>query len=150
MINKVLLIGNLGKDPEVRHLESGTVMCRFSVATNESYQDKSGEWQTQTEWHNIVCWRHLAERAERTLKKGNLIYIEGKLTTRKWQDKDGTDRYTTEVVARTFRFLERRESAISEGAVPELEGDENDFPTIDKPSTQPSTAPVNDDDDLPF
>ena len=112
MINKVILIGNLGRDPEVRSLDSGTKMARFSVATNESYKDKSGEWQTLTEWHNIVLWRSLAERAERELKKGNMVYIDGKLTTRKWSDKDGQDRYSTEVVANTYRLLDRRESNI--------------------------------------
>lgn len=112
MINKVILIGNLGRDPEVRTLESGTKMVRFSVATNESYKDKSGEWQTLTEWHNVVLWRSLAERAERELKKGNMVYIDGKLTTRKWSDKDGQDRYTTEVVANTYRLLDRRDGNI--------------------------------------
>ncbi|MEE9373691.1 MAG: single-stranded DNA-binding protein [Saprospiraceae bacterium] len=151
MINKVILVGNLGKDPEVRHLESGSVMARFSVATNENYQDKNGEWQTQTEWHNIVCWRSLAERAERSLKKGSLIYLEGKLTTRKWQDKDGNDKYTTEVVARTIRALERREPTISveEGASTEsLSGDQNTFETIEK-TIDPAAAPEK-DDVLPF
>jgi len=111
MINKVILIGNLGRDPEVRHLESGVSVARFSVATNESYQDKNKEWQTVTEWHDVVVWRGLAERAERQLHKGSLVYVEGKLTHRKWQDKEGKDRYSTEVVANTFRSLERKESS---------------------------------------
>ena len=109
MINKVILIGNLGKDPEVRHLESGSVVAKFPIATNENYRDKSGEWQSITEWHNVVVWRQLAERVERTLKKGMLVYIEGKISTRKWQDKDGNDRYTTDIVANTLRILEKRE-----------------------------------------
>ncbi len=109
MINKVILIGNLGKDPEVRTLDNGAKVVRFSLATNESYQDKSGEWQTVTEWHNVTMWRSLAERAERDLKKGSMIYLEGKLTTRKWTDKEGQERYTTEVVANTFRKLDRRD-----------------------------------------
>ena len=121
MINKVILIGNLGKDPEVRHLESGAVVAKFSLATNENYRDKSGEWQTLTEWHNIVVWRGLAERAEQRLKKGMQVYIEGKLTTRKWQDKDGNDRYTTDIVGNILRVLERRDS----------EGGSNNFPTAD-------------------
>ncbi|RLD21604.1 MAG: single-stranded DNA-binding protein [Bacteroidetes bacterium] len=110
MINKVILIGNLGRDPEVRHLEGGVSVAKFSVATNESYQDKNQQWQTVTEWHDVVVWRGLAERAERQLHKGSLVYIEGKLTHRKWQDKDGKDRYNTEVVANTFRSLDRKES----------------------------------------
>ena len=88
MINKVIIIGNLGKDPEVRHLDSGVVVAKFPVATNESYKDKSGEWKTLTEWHDVVVWRNLAERAERTLSKGKLVFIEGKITKRKWQDKE--------------------------------------------------------------
>ncbi|MDA9774586.1 single-stranded DNA-binding protein, partial [Saprospiraceae bacterium] len=82
MINKVMLIGNIGQDPEVKHLESGSVVARFSVATNENYKDKSGEWQTITEWHSVTCWRALAELVERTYKKGMMVYVEGKLTTR--------------------------------------------------------------------
>ena len=111
MVNKVTLIGNLGKDPEVRRLENGIAVAKFSVATNENYKDKSGEWVTQTEWHDVVVWRYLAERAEQQLKKGKLVYIEGKLTHRKWQAEDGSNRYTTEVVANTFRLLEKREDS---------------------------------------
>lgn len=111
MINKVTLIGNLGRDPEVRHFENGSVVAKFSLATNENYRDKEGEWQTNTEWHDIVVWRSLAERAEKTLKKGSLVYIDGKLTHRKYQDKEGNDRYITEVVANTFRLLEKRETS---------------------------------------
>ena len=111
MINKVLLIGNLGKDPEVRHLESGVAVAKFSLATNESYKDKNGEWQNLTEWHDIVAWRGLAERVERDLKKGKLAYVEGKLTHRKYQDKEGNDRYITEVVANVVRVLEKRENS---------------------------------------
>jgi len=157
MINKVILIGNLGRDPEVRHLESGVSVARFSVATNESYQDKNKEWQTVTEWHDVVVWRGLAERAERQLHKGSLIYVEGKLTHRKWQDKEGNDRYTTEVVANTFRSLERRESTQQAAGT--------DFPAAESPyagstsggnktatstetvSTKTTTDSV---DDLPF
>ncbi len=99
MYNKVSLIGHLGKDPEVRRLESGAAVAKFSLATSESYKDKAGEWQSVTEWHDVVLWRSLAERAERDLKKGSLVFVEGKLTTRKWQDKEGNNRYSTEVVA---------------------------------------------------
>ena len=113
MINKVILIGNLGRDPEVRHLESGVKVATFSIATNENYRDKNDEWQTRTEWHNIVAWRYLAESAERSLKKGSLCFIEGKLTHRKYQDKDGNDKYISEVVAAVLKPLERRESSAS-------------------------------------
>lgn len=110
MINKILLIGNCGKDPEFKTMDSGTAVAKFSLATNESYKDKSGEWQTQTEWHDIICWRHLAERAQSQLKKGSLVYVEGKLTHRSYDDKDGNKRYVTEVVAATFRLLEKRDA----------------------------------------
>ena len=157
MINKVILIGNLGRDPEVRKLESGSSVAKFSLATNESYRDKSGEWQTLTEWHNIVMWRALAERAERDLKKGSLVYIEGKLTHRSWQDQEGKDRYTTEVVAYTMRSLDRREGG--------SRGFGNDFPGLEdevksSPFTSPSSIDADnpavekqlppEDDDLPF
>lgn len=111
MINKVILIGNLGKDPEIRKLEGGSSVGKFSVATNESYQDKAGNWQTLTEWHNVVVWRSLAERAEKQLKKGSTVYIEGKLTHRSYKDKDNIDRYVTEVVASLFRSLDKRDSS---------------------------------------
>ena len=155
MLNKVMLIGNLGKDPEVRHLESGSVVASFSVATNENYRDKAGEWQTVTEWHNIVAWRHLAERVERDLRKGSRVYIEGKLTTRKWQDRDGNDRYTTEVVANLLRSLDRKErdeNSIGGGNFPSAA----DEPTIQKSTLNSPTPQTNStqetpqDDDLPF
>lgn len=104
-VNKVILVGRLGKDPEVRHLESGAAVANFSIATTETYKDKQGNRQEQTEWHNIVLWRGLAEIAEKYLTKGNLIYIEGKLKTRNWQDKDGNTRYTTEVVGDNMTML---------------------------------------------
>ena len=151
MVNKVILIGNLGRDPEVRHLESGASVAKFSVATNESYQDKNGEWQTLTEWHNVVAWRNRAERAERQLKKGMMVYVEGKLSTRKWQDRDGNDRYSTDVVANTFRLLERRERSGDSG-FPEVE------PAVSMQSTNAEASPAPESssqggaevDDLPF
>ncbi|MCL4170679.1 UNVERIFIED_CONTAM: hypothetical protein GTU68_064980, partial [Idotea baltica] len=97
-VNKVILVGNLGKDPEVRHLESGSVVANFPIATSDSYTDKSGQRITQTEWHNVVLWRRNAEIAEKYLSKGRQVYIEGKLRTRNWTDRDGNTRYTTEVV----------------------------------------------------
>lgn len=97
-INKVILLGNLGKDPEVRHLEGGATVANFPLATSESYKDKSGNKVEQTEWHNIVLWRNQAEFAEKYLKKGNTILVEGKLRTRSWEDKDKNKRYTTEIV----------------------------------------------------
>jgi single-strand DNA-binding protein len=105
-INKVILIGNLGKDPEVRHLENGACVANFSIATSENYKDrKTGEKVSQTEWHNIVIWRALAEIAEKYLKKGDKVYIEGKLKTRSWQDQEGKNRYTTEIIADNLTML---------------------------------------------
>ena len=145
MINKVTLVGYLGKDPEVRHLESGTSVAQFSVATTENYKDKAGEWQSNTEWHNVVCWRSLAERAEKNLKKGTLVYIEGKISTRKWQDKEGNDRYSTDIIANLYRKLEKREDSNS---------NTNSFPTIEPPENKSSStdvaSEVKGDDDLPF
>lgn len=147
MINKVLLIGHLGRDPEIRHLEGGSSLARFSVATNENFQDKNQQWQTLTEWHEIVAWRNLATRAESTLKKGMLVYIEGKLRTRKWQDSEGKDRYSTEVVANTFRILEKRERSDEPGF-------DSDFPGTEKPKSvekpESNLSPEDDIDDLPF
>ena len=146
MVNRVILIGNLGRDPEVRHLEGGSIVAKFPVATNESYKDKQGEWQTVTEWHDIVVWRMLAERAERDLKKGSLVYIEGKLTKRKWQDKDGNDRYTTEVVGNTFRLLERRDSSKT-GSFPKAD---DEFPAVKEGTSTPTLENKEVEDDLPF
>ncbi|MES2285068.1 MAG: single-stranded DNA-binding protein [Bacteroidota bacterium] len=108
-LNKVILVGNLGKDPEVRHLEGGVAVASFTLATSESYKDKSGQLIEQTEWHNIKVWRGLAESAEKYLKKGMSIYVEGKLRTRSWDDKDGHKRYMTEIVGDTFTILSKKE-----------------------------------------
>ena len=129
-VNKVILIGNLGKDPEVRHLEGGTAVANFTLATSEAYKDKSGQRVEQTEWHNIVVWRALAELAEKYLKKGSTIYLEGKIRTRSWEDKDKVKRYTTEIVADTFTMLGKKEN--NSGSTDEL-------PSISKTG-----------DDLPF
>ena len=94
-VNKVILVGNLGKDPEVRYLDSGVAVANFSLATTENYKNKQGEKVSQTEWHNIVLWRGLAEVAEKWLKKGSSVYIEGKIRTNKWEDKEGNTRYNT-------------------------------------------------------
>jgi single-strand DNA-binding protein len=104
-INKVILAGNLGKDPEVRHLEGGAVVANFPLATTETYKDKAGNKVEQTEWHNIVLWRAQAEYAEKYLKKGYTILVEGKLKTRTWEDKDKNKRYTTEVYGDSITIL---------------------------------------------
>ncbi|RZK20225.1 MAG: single-stranded DNA-binding protein [Hymenobacter sp.] len=104
-INKVILVGNLGKDPEVRHLEGGNSVANFTLATNDYYKDKQGNRVERTEWHNISAWRGLAELAEKYLKKGSQVYVEGKLRTRQYQDKDQQTRYITEIVADEISLL---------------------------------------------
>ena len=107
-VNKVILLGNLGKDPEVRHLESGVAVAKFPIATSETFKDKAtGEKKSQTEWHNITVWRGLAEVAEKYLKKGSQVYIEGKLKTRSWQDAEGITKYSTDIVADNMVMLSR-------------------------------------------
>jgi len=140
MINKVILIGNLGKAPELRTLESGNAFCKFSLATNESYKDKSGEWQTITEWHNIILWGASAERADRQLQRGSMVYVEGKLTNRSYQDSDGNTKYITEVRATTYRLLEKAPANNEESEL------------ADAVQQETSSAPVDQgmSDDLPF
>jgi len=158
MVNKITLVGRLGADPEVRTLESGAMVAKFGMATSENYKDRSGEWQEQTEWHDVVLWRGLAERAQEYLKKGTLVYLEGKLTHRKWQDKDGNPRKTTEVVANYFRMLSsRNENSGTSNYMPKEEPAQamsapppKDEPTASAPATPPAAAKGGDDEDLPF
>lgn len=152
MVNRVTLIGRLGKDPELRTLPSGASYVRFSLATNESFKDKDGEWQDATEWHNIIMWRQMAERAEKQLKKGGLVYIEGKLTHRSWQDQDGNTKNMTEVKAMTYKSLERKEQQGGGGynsPPPPEDPSENSGQNNNENST---AATIDDagDDDLPF
>jgi single-strand DNA-binding protein len=107
-VNKVILVGNVGKDPEVRYLEGGTAVCSFPLATSETYRNRDGDKVTTTEWHNVVLWRGLAEIAEKYVRKGSQLYIEGKIRTRSWDDRDGNKRYTTEVIADTMQMLGKR------------------------------------------
>ena len=104
-VNKVILVGNLGKDPEVKYLDSGIAVANFSLATTENYKNKEGERVSQTEWHNVVLWRGLAEVAEKYLKKGASVYVEGKIKTRKWEDKAGVIRYSTEILGDNMTML---------------------------------------------
>jgi len=143
-INKVILIGNLGKDPEMRYMPSGSAVANITMATTESWKDKqSGDQQERTEWHNIVFYNRLAEIVGEYLKKGSQVYVEGKLRTRKWQDKSGNDRYTTEIIANEMQMLGSRGGSAgysSEKASP---------PTAAEPA--PAAAGGSDfDDDIPF
>jgi single-strand DNA-binding protein len=142
-VNKVILIGHLGKDPEVRHLENGTSVANFTLATSESYKDKAGNRIDQTEWHNIVVWRGLADVAEKFLKKGSQIYLEGKIRTRSWEDQTGNKRYTTEIVADTFNMLSKRDD---NGQQQQGAPQSNQTPN----TTVQNSAPVDEADDLPF
>jgi single-strand DNA-binding protein len=154
-VNKVILVGNLGRDPEVKFMPNGEAVCNFSIATTESWKDKAGVKQEKTEWHNIVMYRKLAEIAGEYLKKGRPVYIEGRLQTRKWQDKDNNDRYTTEIVADSMQMLGSREGGNDDR--PERSG-AADNPTYAKPAAQatqraPAAAGSGFDDfedDIPF
>lgn len=106
-VNKVILIGNLGKDPEVRYLEGGIAVANFPLATTETFRDKNGNKNEQTEWHQIVLWRRLAEVAEKYLRKGQMVYLEGKIRSRSWEDKEGNKRYTTEIFGDVLTILNR-------------------------------------------
>jgi single-strand DNA-binding protein len=151
-VNKVILIGNLGKDPEIRTLENGTKLARFSLATSESYSDRAtGERKEITDWHNVVVWRGLAEVVEKYVRKGMKVYIEGKLKTRSWQDEAGATKYATEVVADNMTMLTSRNEQMQNGEA----GANTPYPqegTTSKPDTNLSDQIMSDDeeDDLPF
>ena len=135
-INKVILVGRLGKDPEVKTINSGAKYARFTIATSENFKGNDGEKKEVTEWHNIVCWRKLADIAEQYLTKGKLVYLEGRLTTRTWED-NGAKKYMTEIVADTFNMLSPKSG---ESAEPVVEAkDDNKLPEI-----------TEEDGDLPF
>ena len=152
-VNKVILIGNLGKDPEVRHLESGVGVANFSIATSENYKDrKTGERVTQTEWHNVVLWRGLADVAEKYLKKGDKIYIEGKLRTRTWQDQQGNNRYTTEIVADNLTMLGKSSDKNTTSNEPAATIQQSSPNTViaEEKSKEEFSSPEDGNDDLPF
>ena len=113
-VNRVIIVGNLGADPEIRHTQGGDAVATLSVATSETWKDKSGEKQERTEWHRVVMWRRLAEIAQQYLRKGSKVYLEGQLQTRKWQAQDGSDRYTTEIVADQMQMLDSRTGGTQE------------------------------------
>jgi single-strand DNA-binding protein len=149
-VNKVILVGRLGKDPETRYMTSGEAVTNVSLATSDNYKDKNGEKQERTEWHNLVFYRRLAEIAGEYLKKGSQIYVEGRIQTRKWQDKEGKDRYTTEIIVNEMKMLGSKSGSGS-------------FEVVENQSSAPArSAPVaassapgkgnfdNFDDDIPF
>ncbi|MDT8387632.1 MAG: single-stranded DNA-binding protein [Thiogranum sp.] len=148
-INKVILVGNLGKDPEVRYMPSGNAVCNVTLATSDSWKDKtSGEQKDRTEWHTVVFYSRLAEIAGEYLKKGSQIYVEGRLQTRKWQDKSGNDRYTTEIIASEMQMLGGRGGG---GGSADFGGGESRGESRGS-SAPPSREPADTgfDDDIPF
>ena len=140
-VNKVILVGNLGKDPELRYTSGGTAVATFSLATSERYKDRNGEQQEKTEWHNIVTWRNLAEICGKYLHKGKQVYIEGRIQTRSYDDRDGNKRYITEIVADQMQMLGSKGDDAGRSR-----GDDFD----QRPEPQVSEPPFNPDDDIPF
>ena len=157
-VNKVILIGNLGKDPEVRYMPSGDAIATISIATTETFKDREGVKQERTEWHRVAFFGKLAEIAGQYLKKGRPVYIEGRIQTRKWQDKAGQDRYTTEIVANEMKMLGGRGDSGGDASFAPEEGEPQPRPiarpqptAAPAPAPSPSSAgPDGFDDDIPF
>ncbi len=152
-VNKVILLGNLGRDPELRFMPNGDAVCNFSIATTDSWKDKAGEKQERTEWHNIVMYRKLAEIAGEYLKKGSSIYVEGRLQTRKWQTKEGQDRYTTEVIADSMQMLGGRSSASQSDKSSDDNFSQGSSEVKNQANTSNESSPTSFDefeDDIPF
>ena len=141
-INKVILVGNVGKDPEIRHLDSGVAVATFTLATSETYIAKNGDRVTSTEWHNIVLWRGLAEVAEKYVRKGRQLYIEGRIRSRSYEDKDGQKRYVTEIYGDVMKLLGSRETQGHSEATTK--------PEFKPPVTEEPDFHGGADDDLPF
>jgi single-strand DNA-binding protein len=140
-VNRVMLIGNLGKDPDVQYLEGNIGVAKFSLATTETYKDRSGKLISQTEWHTVVLWRGLADLAEKYLHKGSLVYIEGRLRTRSWEDKEGNKKFATEVVGDNLIMLDKRNDG-NHGA-----GNDGGMDNLSSPDTPPHNEHPG---DLPF
>lgn len=144
MVNKVFLIGNLGRDPELRYTASGTAVANFTLATHRKYKNREGETQEETEWHRIVAWSHTAEFVNQYCQKGRQLYVEGRIQTREWEDREGQTRYTTEIVARNLELLgSRADSADFDGG--DFGGGPGGGPGGDGDADTPVT-----DDDIPF
>jgi len=146
-VNKVILIGNLGKDPDIRYMPNGEAVANITLATSETWKDKTGAKQEKTEWHRVTFYRKLAEIVGEYLKKGSSVYVEGRLETRKWTDKSGTDRYTTEVIANEMRMLGSKSGGSS------FEGESKNIkasPPKDSTASTPNSGFGDMDDDIPF
>jgi single-strand DNA-binding protein len=142
-VNRVMLIGNLGKDPDVQHLEGNIAVAKFSLATTETYKDRAGKLISQTEWHTIVLWRGLAELAQKYLHKGSLVYIEGRLRTRSWEDKEGNKKFATEIVGDNLIMLDKRHDGSTPGHLHDNSGIEGMSSADAPPFGEPA-------EDLPF
>jgi single-strand DNA-binding protein len=150
-VNKAILVGRLGKDPEVRYTSGGQAVANFTMATEYAYKDKNGERQKRTEWHRIVAWRKLAEIVQQYLRKGSLIYIEGRIETREWQDKEGQKRYTTEIIANEMRMLGGKGDGAAAGAAPTSPASRSDDLDHAAPADDAmGSAPEIGDEDIPF
>ena len=145
MINKAILVGNVGNEPEIRTLDNDTKVATFSLATSERYQDKSGQRQERTEWHRIVAWRGLAGIIEQYVHKGTKLYIEGRITHRQYKDKDGNDRFTTEIVANEMKMLDSRNGGSSNSGGGSVGEPATNYDSAPQPTQAPLEA-----DDLPF
>jgi len=142
-VNKAILVGRLGRDPETRYTSGGQAVCNFTLATDETFRDRSGERQKRTEWHRIVLWGKLAEIAQQYLKKGTMVYIEGRIQSRQWDDREGNKRTTVEIVGNVMRMLSTRAemAAAAAGAAADVEA-----PTAEEPAASPEIS----DEDIPF
>lgn len=140
-VNKAIIIGNLGANPEIKYLQSGQAVCELRIATSEKFKDKSGAQQEKTEWHRVVAWGKTAENCAQYLAKGRSVYVEGKIQTRTWDDKDGNKKYMTEIVAQFVQFL---------GGKGEQGGGGRSRGDTDLPTDEPAPGPVDDGDPLPF
>jgi len=151
-LNRCMIIGNLGRDPEMRYTPSGQAVTQFTVAVNRYYKDQQGERQEDTEWFRVVAWGQQAEFAAEYLRKGNKVYIEGRIQTRQWEGQDGQKRYTTELVANTIQNLERRprDDSGEAGGPPAARPPGGGRPPGEQPGGRPSEQPEPDYDDLPF
>ena len=155
-VNKAILVGRLGRDPETRYTSGGQAVANFTLATDETYKDRAGERQKRTEWHRVVLWGKLAEIAQQYLKKGQLVYVEGRIQTRQWEDKrDGQKRSTTEIVGTTMRMLgSRAEAAVagvgSGAAMGQSRSADADFESTGASTDEPPAGPEISDEDIPF
>jgi single-strand DNA-binding protein len=150
-VNKVILVGNLGADPETRYTAGGSAVTNVRLATTDAWKDKqSGEQQERTEWHRVVFWGRLAEIAAEYLRKGSQIYVEGRIQTRKWQDKDGQDRWSTEIVGNEMQMLGGRGGGGGQSAPPDFDGGQSEDSGPSQGSAKKAAAVEDFDDDIPF